>query len=119
MSGDSSTGRTIQKAFVEVIYEGDHCIPCVYMAEVVEEAVKKFGELVHWEKVVLKRRSGATRYAALSVKMGAVAPIPSIFINEELVFEIIPPVEVLEEYLEKVLNSNQKAYALPNSSSQH
>ena len=49
------TGKT---ALVEVIYEGDHCIPCVYMAEVVEEAVKKFGDRVRWEKVVLKRRPG-------------------------------------------------------------
>jgi len=96
----SLTGKT---ALVEVIYEGDHCIPCVYMAEVVEEAVKKFGDRVRWEKVVLKRRPGAQRYAALSVKEGAVAPIPSIFVNEKLAFDMIPPVEVLERYLEEVL----------------
>ena len=99
-SGGNHTGKT---ALVEVIYEGDHCIPCVYMAEVVEEAVRKFGDRVHWEKVVLKRRPGAQRYAALSVKEGAVAPIPSIFVNEKLAFDMIPPVEVLEEYLEEVL----------------
>jgi thiol-disulfide isomerase/thioredoxin len=95
--------HTGNKVFVEVIYEGDHCVPCVYMAEVVEEAAKKFGDRVRWEKVVLKRRAGAQRYAALSVKEGRVAPIPSIFVNEELVFEKIPPVEELEKYLEKVL----------------
>ena len=90
-------------ALVEVIYEGDHCIPCVYMAEVVEEAAKKFADRVRWEKVLLKRRQGVRRYAALSVKAGTVAPIPSIFINEELAFDIIPPVEELQEYLEEVL----------------
>ncbi len=58
-----------KKAFVEVIYEGDHCLPCVYMAEVVEEAVKRFGDRVKWTKVVLKRRPGAQRYAELSVKI--------------------------------------------------
>jgi hypothetical protein len=99
-SGCDSTGKI---AFVEVIYEGDHCIPCVYMAEVVEEAVVKFGDRVRWEKVVLKRRPGAQRYAALSVRTGKVAPIPSIFVNEELAFDAIPPVEKLQEYLEKVL----------------
>ncbi len=90
-------------AFVEVIYEGDHCLPCVYMAEVVEEAVKKFGDRVKWEKVVLKRRKGAQRYAELSVKYGRVAPIPSLFVNENMVFDMIPPVEDLEDYLENFL----------------
>jgi thiol-disulfide isomerase/thioredoxin len=99
-SGGNHTGKT---ALVEVIYEGDHCIPCVYMAEVVEEAVKKFADRVRWEKVVLKRRQGAQRYAALSVKEGKVAPIPSIFVNEKLAFDMIPPVEELEEYLEEAL----------------
>ena len=74
-----------KKAFVEVIYEGDHCLPCVYMAEVVEEAVKRFGDRVKWTKVVLKRRPGAQRFAELSVKIQGVAPIPSLFVNEKLV----------------------------------
>ena len=99
---DSHSG--IKVAFVEVIYEGDHCIPCVYMAEVVEEAVKKFGDRVKWTKVVLKRRPGAQRYAELSVKNQGVAPIPSLFINEKMAFDMIPPVEDLENYLENILN---------------
>jgi hypothetical protein len=90
-------------AFVEVIYEGDHCLPCVYMAEVVEEAVKKFGQRVRWGKVVLKRKQGAQRFAELSVLNKGVAPIPSLFVNEKLAFEMIPPVEELEDYLEEVL----------------
>jgi hypothetical protein len=90
-------------AFVEVIYEGDHCLPCVYMAEVVEEAVKRFGDRVKWTKVILKRRPGAQRFAELSVKNQGVAPIPSLFVNEKLAFDMIPPVEELEDYLEEVL----------------
>ena len=73
------------------------------MVEVVQEAVKKFGERVRWEKVVLKRRNGAMRLAELSVKNKGVAPIPSLFINEKLAFDMIPPVEELEEYLEEIL----------------
>lgn len=102
-SNDSFADVEEKTAHIEVIYEGDHCIPCVYMAEVVEEAAAKFGGRVRWEKVVLKRRPGAQRYAALSMKAGRVAPIPSLFVNEELVFDSIPPVEELEEYLEQVL----------------
>lgn len=90
-------------AFIEVIYEGDHCLPCVYMAEVVEEAVKKFGNRVRWTKVILKRRPGAQRFAELAVKNQGVPPIPSLIINEKLAFEMIPPVEDLEDYLEKIL----------------
>jgi len=93
----------VKVVFVEVIYEGDHCVPCVYMAETVEEAVKKFGARVHWEKVVLKRLKGAQRYAELSLKAGRVAPVPSIFIDGTLVFDIIPPVETLEKCIEELL----------------
>lgn len=93
------------RALVEVIYEGDHCIPCVYMAEVVEEAVKKFGDRVRWTKVVLKRKPGAQRFAELAVKNKGVPPIPSLFVNEKLAFEMIPPVEDLEDYLENLLNA--------------
>ena len=100
MNSANSPGKI---AYIEIPYEGDHCLPCVYMVEVVEEAVKKFGARVRWEKVVLKRRNGAMRYAELSVKNAGVAPIPSLFVNEKLAFEMIPPVEELEEYLVKVL----------------
>jgi len=58
-------------AHIEIPYEGDHCLPCVYMVEAVEEAVKKFGDRVRWERVHLKRRNGAMRYAELSVKIRA------------------------------------------------
>ena len=102
---ESCGNHTGEKAFVEVISEGEHCIPCVYMAKVVEEAVKKFGDRVRWEKVVLKSRPGTERYAALSAKEGRISPIPipSIFVNGKLAFETIPPVEELEEYLEEAL----------------
>ncbi len=99
----SSANFPDKLAFIEIPYEGDHCLPCVYMVEVVEEAVKKFDARVRWERVVLKRRTGAMRYAELSVKNCGVAPIPSLFINEKLAFEMIPPVEELEEYLQEVL----------------
>ena len=99
----SSSNSPDNIAFIEIPYPGDHCPLCVYMVEVVEEAVKKFSERVRWEKVVLKRRNGAMRFAELSVKNKGVAPMPSLFINEKLAFDMIPPVEELEEYLEEIL----------------
>ncbi len=86
-----------------MIYEGDHCLKCCHMAKVAEEALKKFGGRARWEKVDLKKRRGTQRYAELSVKNGGVAPIPSIFVNEKLAFEMIPPVKAVEDYLEEVL----------------
>ena len=44
------------------------------------------------------------RFAELSVKNGGVAPVPSLFINEKLAFEMIPPVKELEDYLKEILN---------------
>lgn len=96
---NSSPGERI--AHLEVIYEGDHSLPCVYMAEVVEKAVKKFGARIRWEKVELTKRKGAQRYAELSVRNGAVAPVPSLFINGKLAFERVPPLRALKDYLEE------------------
>ena len=90
-------------AYLEVIYEGDHCLPCVYMAKVVEQAVKKFGARVCWKKVELTKRKGVQRYAELSVKNAGVAPVPSLFVNEKLVFQMVPSQKALEDYLEEIL----------------
>jgi len=90
-------------AHLEVIYEGDHSLPCVYMAEVVEKAVKKFGARVRWEKVELTKKKGAQRYAELSVRNGVVAPVPSLFVNGKLAFGMVPSLRVLEDYLKEVL----------------
>lgn len=81
---------------MEVIYEGDHCIPCVYMADVVETATAKFDDRVRWNKVVLREKAGAKRFYELSKGLGKPAPIPSIFINGKLCFNTTPSVEELE-----------------------
>jgi len=90
-------------AHVEVIYEGDHSLPGVYMAEVVEKAVKKFGPRLRWEKVELMKKRGVQRFAELSVRNGGVAAIPSLFVNGKLAFEAVPSLKALEDYLLEVL----------------
>ena len=92
------------KVRLEVVYEGDHCIPCVYMARLVEEVVPLFGEKVTWEKVVLRDKAGAKRFHELSVAMGRPAPIPSIFIDGELRFSITPAAEDLEAAVRECLD---------------
>ncbi len=90
-------------AYVEVIYEGDHCLKCFQMAEAAAEATKRFGARARWQKVDIRQRKGAQRYAELSVKNGGVAPIPSLFVNEKLAFETTLPVKALEDYLKEIL----------------
>jgi len=86
----------MSEVHVEVIYEGDHCIPCVYMANVVEVATAKFDREVRWNKVVLREKAGAKRFYELSNSLGRPAPIPSIFINGKLCFNTTPSVEEME-----------------------
>jgi hypothetical protein len=47
---------------------------------------------------------GALRYGELSKNLGRPAPVPSIFIEGELVFEVIPSTEELKGCLDKFLD---------------
>ena len=73
------------------------------MARVVEAVVPEYEDSIHWEKVITKEMSGAMRYGELSKRLGRPAPVPSIFINGELVFDQTPSVETLKTYLEKYI----------------
>lgn len=74
------------------------------MARVVESVAPGFGERLQWEKVVIKEMKGALRYGELSKSIGRPAPVPSIFVNGELVFELTPGREDLVAYLETLLD---------------
>lgn len=73
------------------------------MARVVESVVPDYGDAVRWEKVITKEMSGAMRYGELSKNLGRLAPVPSIFIDGELVFEITPGQEELRKCLDNLL----------------
>ncbi len=96
------------KLLVEVIYEDDCCIPCVYMAEVVEIVVSKFSNAVEWRKVHLRTMEGALRFAKLTGFLPTAnskkrIPVPSIFLNGRCIYTQIPPEEELEEAIKKAL----------------
>lgn len=90
---------------LEVIHEGPHCIPCEYMAKVVETIAPEFKGLLRWEKVILTRKEGAYRFEELAKTMGRLPPIPSIFINGKLVFDKTPGPEKLREHLQTLIES--------------
>ena len=85
---------------LEILYKGHQCPSCFYMAEAVDTVCCDYGNAIHVTRVEFMRsRAHACRLYELSVylygeeavrKNHKVAPIPSLFINGELVFDRIP-----------------------------
>jgi len=67
------------------------------MARVVESVAPDYSESLRWEKVVTKNMA--------SKHLGRPAPVPSIFIDGELVFDVTPSTEELREYLDQYLQA--------------
>ena len=76
------------------------------MTRVVEAVAAEYGDRLNWEKIVTKNLAGAKRYENFSKSLGRPAPVPSIVIEGELVFETTPGTEELkaciDRFLEKV-----------------
>ncbi len=90
---------------LEVIHEGPHCIPCEYMTRVVEAIAPKFGKRLRWEKVIITRKEGACRFEELAKTLGRLPPVPSIFINGKLAFEITPGPDKLSKHLQSLIDT--------------
>lgn len=90
---------------LEIIYMGHQSPSCFYMAEAVEVIRPNYGNAVRVTRVEFMRsRVHACRLYELSVhlygeeavrKKKKVAPIPSLFIDGELIFDCIPPQDEL------------------------
>lgn len=97
---------------LEVIYKADYCLPCLYMDEAVREVVPKYREYVDYRRVEFMIGEGKKRFLELSrslfgeegvQKHFRLAPVPSLFIDGELVFDAIPPKFELEAAIEEIL----------------
>lgn len=73
----------------------------------VESVAPDYGDMLHWEKVITKEMGGAMRYGELSKSLGRPAPVPSIFIDGELVFDITPSQEDLKACLDKIISKTE------------
>ena len=73
------------------------------MTRVVESVAEEYGQSLSWKKVVIKQREGARRFRELSQSLGRPAPVPSIFVEGQLVFDITPGQEELRAYLDRLL----------------
>ena len=69
----------------------------------VESIVPDFGDDLNYEKVITRELEGATKYKEISKNLGRPAPVPSIFIEGELVFERTPGQEQLRTCLKGFL----------------
>jgi hypothetical protein len=77
----------------------------MYMASLVESVAPAFGENLRVEKVITKTLAGATRYNRISKSLGRPAPVPSIWVDGELIFDMTPAQEDLRDFLERRLQS--------------
>lgn len=97
---------------IEVIYKNRSCLPCVYMEAAVREVLPDYAGQAVYERVDLATEAGKKRFLALSCalfgeegvfKRRRLAPVPSLFINGELVFDAIPPRDELEAAVREFL----------------
>jgi hypothetical protein len=77
------------------------------MTRVVEAVAPEFEAHIGWEKVITKELSGAMRYGELSKRLGRPAPVPSIFINGELIFDMTPSLEDLSNCLQRLIAESE------------
>lgn len=101
-----------EKVVIEVMYKADYCLPCFYMDETVLEILPRYEDRVDYRRVDFMKGEGKKRFLQLSCELYGedavkkhcrVAPVPSLFINGELVFDAIPPMFELEEAIEEAI----------------
>jgi thiol-disulfide isomerase/thioredoxin len=104
------------KILIEVIYKADYCLPCYYMDEAVQEVLPKYADHVEYRRIEFLKGDGKKRFFELSCSLFGdevfrncrLAPVPSLFIDGELVAETIPPRFELEEAIENAILASGK-----------
>jgi hypothetical protein len=103
-----------EKILIEVMYKADYCLPCLYMDEAVREVLPKYSKHVEYKRVDFLKGEGKKRFLELSCslfgedavyKSCRLAPVPSLFIDGELVCDAIPPRFELEEVIEEAIEA--------------
>jgi hypothetical protein len=106
----------VNKILIEVMYKADYCLPCFYMDETVREVLTKYADFIEYHRVDFLRGEGKKRFLELSYSLYGeetvnrhcrVAPVPSLFIDGELVFDAIPPIFELEDAIEEAIQQKE------------
>lgn len=94
------------------MYKADYCLPCHFMDEAVRDVLPEYASVVNYQRVEFMRSPGKERFLELSVSLFGedgvkknmrLAPVPSLFIEGELVFDGIPPRFELTDALDEAL----------------
>lgn len=94
------------------MYKADYCLPCLYMDQTVREVLTKYADVIEYRRVDFLRGDGKKRFLELSCSLYGeemvnnhcrLAPVPSLFIDGELVFDAIPPIFELEDAIEEAI----------------
>jgi hypothetical protein len=108
----TDTLRPKKKLLLEVMYKADYCLLCYYMDEAICEIMPNYEDVAEYRRVEFLKGDGKKRFLELSVslfgedgvyKHRRIAPVPSLFIEGELVFDAIPPRYELEEAIQEAL----------------
>lgn len=101
-----------EKILIEVMYKADYCLLCYYMDEAVREVLPQYEERIDYRRVHFMTQEGGKRFLELSrslygeegvLKYMRLAPVPSLFIEGELVFDRIPTRDELKEAIQEAL----------------
>lgn len=102
-----------RKILVEVTYKGKYCLLCFYMEEAVCQVIPRFSNNIIYQRIDFTKKEGKRRFLELSEKMYGgrevdrfirTAPVPSLFIDGELIFDTIPTRQALETALSEAID---------------
>jgi len=101
---------------IEVTFKGSACLNCTYMEAAVLDLMPAYGDRLTYRRVDILSEEGKKRFLDLSCsllgeaavfKHYRLAPIPSLFMDGELLFDTIPSRDELEEAFVEKLNLQQ------------
>ncbi|AOY57011.1 MULTISPECIES: hypothetical protein [Desulfococcus] len=99
---------------IEVTFKHQAYLPSRLMSDAVSAVLPRYGDRVAYRPVDLGSPAGRDRFLRLSVDLFGetavfrglkLAPIPGLFMNGRLAFDIIPPQDDLEAAIEDRLNT--------------
>jgi len=95
---------------VEIVCERVHCMMYDYAINTVDMVAETFGDQIEIQTVV--RRGGlknALRFMKLCKRAGRMLSVPTILINEDVLFDTVPHPDELTEAIKRYLDGNDEA----------
>jgi hypothetical protein len=97
---------------IEVVYQNKSCLPCVYMEQMAQKVMPRYGDRLTYRRIDLSSTTGKKRFLELSTRLFGhegvyrhhrLAPVPALFVDSQLVCDMIPPEDELIAALDACL----------------